>query len=170
MKTYSRVIFVCICLGSDTSFKSLKGVWQERKVQRGSQNIAMLKVCSFKKFVRTIASVALNTDNPPEWKVSYAILRQAGLRRKFLLGFFLAGENYSFRSNVKPKLLVGRVVVCTWPVMKLFIREGGWAKTEFLNLHCDCQLPSWWTNRQRGRKRPGQGASLSAPKKRPACD
>ena len=29
---------------------------------------------------------------------------------------------------------------------------------------------NWWTNRQRGRKRPGQGASSSAPKKRPACD
>jgi hypothetical protein len=29
---------------------------------------------------------------------------------------------------------------------------------------------NWWTNRQRGRKRPGQGASSSAAKKRPASD
>ena len=47
-------------------------------MQRGSQNITMLKECSLKMFVRTTASVALNTE----------------------------------------------------------------AKTEFLNLHCDCQLPS----------------------------
>ena len=49
LKTYSRVIFVCICLGSDTSFKSLKGGLTGEKGATGVSEHSHVKSVLFQK-------------------------------------------------------------------------------------------------------------------------